>query len=215
MTNFSHQAGLFDPRQARKVIVIGVGSIGSYVTLGLAKMGVTDITVIDGDTVASHNVPMSLYRTSDCCRRKVDALAEIVGQLTGVTIRTNPNFYNGEALRRATVIACVDKMSVRKMIWEQVRGQFSVDLFIDTRTAGMYFEVHAVSPRRQEDISYYESVLYPDEETARQTCGHHGIVFTSLAVTASVLATVARSWNFDERKRCHAGKSEVPSEVQL
>jgi hypothetical protein len=214
-TNFSHQSYLFHPQYARPVVIIGVGAIGSMVAFALAKMGVTNITVIDGDTVASHNVPMSLYRSGDLGRLKVEALAEVIAFTTGVTIKTVPEFYVGQSLRRATIIACVDTMAARKVIWQQVKGQVTVDLFIDTRTAEAYAEVYAISPRLPEEREYYEGLLYPDEEAARQTCGRHGIVFVSLGVAASVSATVARFWQSSQKKRCHAVRCDIPGEVQL
>ena len=212
--NFSHQAGLFNPRSARPVVIIGAGMIGSWVAFALAKKGATDITVIDEDVVDSHNIPMSLYRPADLYCSKVAALGEIVNAMTGVTIKTIPEMYTGDPLPKSTVICCVDKMSVRSVVWEQVKiEKIKHDLFVDTRTAATYAEVFAISPRLPDEQKYYEKFLHSDEEAARQTCGHHGIIDVAFAVTASVSATVTRFWQTGQKRAYHAMRCDIPRET--
>ena len=198
--NFVHQEGLFDPRYARKVRIIGAGSVGSFVTLFLAKMGVKDIEVQDADTVMSHNTPASLYGHSDIGRLKVKALAEHVFQLTGVKIRTVPAMYTGEDLRNVTVIACVDTMTTRKIIWENIKFCPTVDLFCETRVHEWYLEVFAVAPCNPQDVKKYEDCYYPDEKAARQTCGHHGIVHVSVRAAQVVASNLACFWQEGRKK---------------
>ena len=147
MPNHSHQRDLFDPTKARPVVLIGAGAIGSYIALILAKAGVTDITVYDYDVVASHNVPMSLYRESDIGRYKVEALQDIVWLLTGVTIQTYSITYTSERMRRSSVIMSVDDMDAgRKPVWAQVQRDLSIDIMIDTRLAAGYGEIYSIVP---------------------------------------------------------------------
>ena len=56
------------------ITIVGVGSIGSYATLALAKLGFTNILVIDDGIVEEENISPQLYRLSDIGRPKVDAL---------------------------------------------------------------------------------------------------------------------------------------------
>src|SRR5437867_1166193 len=93
--NFDQQREVFDPNFAKPVTVIGVGSVGSQAVATLAKEGCDDITVWDGDYVASHNIPMSEYRPTDLMRLKVEALQEIVLTATGIKIKTMPCMYDG------------------------------------------------------------------------------------------------------------------------
>lgn len=193
--NHVHQAGLFDPRHARRTTVIGVGAVGSVVCDTLCKIGVNDLTVWDDDTVASHNHAMSLYRPQDTGKFKVRALAEIVRQNSGVDITTHERKYAGEPLRHSSVVACVHDMPTRKMIWEQVRMNPGVDIFCDTRTAGAYIETYAINPCERIDIDRYEVLLFDESERVQHTCGNHGIMYGSLIAAAAVVSNLTRYWS--------------------
>lgn len=208
--NFAHQEDLFDPRYARKVILIGAGSVGSYVALFLAKMGVADIEVWDADVVLSHNTPASLYSHNDIGRRKVESLTEHVERLTNVQIKAVPTMYSGEELRGVSVIACVDTMATRKMIWEKVKLCPTIDLFCETRVNAWYLEVFAVAPCNPEDIKRYEDALFSDKEVARrQLCGRHGIVQVSARAAQVVVSNFARFWQSGQKKWRHGERADT------
>jgi molybdopterin/thiamine biosynthesis adenylyltransferase len=218
--NFAHQEKLFDPRLAGPVVIVGVGMIGSMVAFALAKKGVHDITVIDHDTVDTHNAPMSLYRASDLGRFKVAALANILEYMVPdmPRIEAVASKYTGGELPRATIVCCVDKMEVRRLLWERVRdNRIRHPLFIDTRTAAAYAEVFAVSPRASDDVAWYESeqFWYSDAEAARQMCGEHGIIDVALAVSASVSATVTRFWQRSQKRRFHPIQCDEPQDLGI
>lgn len=199
--NRSHSTHLFNPMMARPVIIIGAGSIGSYTALALAKDGVPDITVIDGDYVASHNVGMSAYYPKHVGMLKVLALRELIHEQTGIGIAVEERFYQGERLRNATIISCVDRMEDgRHRIWKAVRGSPSVDLLVDSRTAAGYIEVYGVNPTNKEDIRKYEQTLFADTEAARQACGLHGLSMIAMRQAAAVSTTVIRFWQTGQKR---------------
>jgi hypothetical protein len=199
MPNFAHQTKLFNPLIARPVILIGAGSIGSFIALFLAKAGVTDITVYDHDTVASHNVPMSLYRESDLGRFKVDALQEIVAHLTDVEIKTIPSPYTNQSLKRCSVIASVDDMDNGRMpIWDAVRGKVDINLFLDTRVHEGYGELYSIRPFSQLDCENYEKTLFPNSEAVMRTCGSHGFAPISAGLASNTVASLCHFWQNGE-----------------
>ena len=108
---FLRQRDIIPPEKlaALEVTIIGAGAVGSFTCLTLAKMGVMNITVYDGDTVEEHNLPNQWYRPRDLGRQKVDALAEIIHEFTDVTLTTHPRNYTHEPLS-GIVICCVDSM---------------------------------------------------------------------------------------------------------
>lgn len=217
LANFSHQDRLFDPDKRRPVTLIGAGSVGSFAALALAKMGVDDITVYDADVVASHNAPMSLYRQHDLGRPKVDALAELIRDLTGVVLRTKPAMYAGERLPSCSVVACVDTMKARSLIWKQVKANPAVDVLIETRTGGAYVEVLSIDPHDREEGAWYEALLYDDAQASRQMCGRHGVSFSSLRAASIVSANLARYWMGGEKawriaERCDTLQQVIRSE---
>lgn len=199
MPNFAHQEKLFDPKRARPVVLIGSGSIGSFIALFLAKAGVSNITVYDHDTVASHNVPMSLYRESDVGRYKVEALREIVDALTGVEITAIPEPYKDQPLKRCSVIMSVDDMDNGRMpIWDTVRGSMSIDVMLDTRVHEGYGEVYTIKPCSGVDGANYTETLFPNSEAVIRTCGTHGFAPISTGLASSAVSSLCHFWQTGE-----------------
>lgn len=183
--NHSGQDRLFDPALAHPVILIGAGSVGSAVAMMLAKIGVTDLTVYDADRVRSHNVPSSVYGPRDVGKLKVEVLARWVMATAGLRIKAVPRMYAGEKLKGA-VIACVDTMEARKLIWNNVKGNALVSLYVDTRVAERLVSVFFTDWTECEAAGYYEHHLYPTSQTATRLCGRHG--FKPIADFASAIA---------------------------
>ena len=200
--NFSQQHEIFEAAYAQPVTVIGVGSVGSQVVSMLAKIGVTSITVHDGDAVESHNIPMSAYRVGDLGLLKVEALRALVKEQSDVEITVVPSMYEDAPLRSA-VVACVDSMEARQKIWKQVRMNPSVTILIDTRVAAELVSVFAINPCDPEDIEYYEHFLgYSSKDAVRPMCGLHGIVYVAASAARAVCANLT-SWWQKGRKRRH------------
>jgi len=205
--NMAHTERLFNPTLARPVELIGVGSVGSHVAMGLAKVGFTDIRVWDDDFVASHNVPASLYGEQDVGALKVHALARRLREDAGVTLEIVPEKYQGETLKRQSiVIACVDKMEARKRIWSTVRGKQSVQLYCDTRMNATFIEVLALVPHRAQDAERFDGLWFPDSEASTQMCGAHGIWFSAVRAADVTLSRVTQfltegscKWRMAER----------------
>lgn len=60
-----------------KVIIFGVGGVGSWCAESLVRTGIGHLTIVDSDTVAASNINRQLMATcSSIGRPKVDALAE-------------------------------------------------------------------------------------------------------------------------------------------
>ena len=198
--NFDQQVRIFDPARAKPVTVIGIGSVGSQLALTLAKEGCADITIWDGDEVASHNIPMSEYRISDLMCPKTYALTEIVEAATGTRIVANRRMYDGAPLKNS-VVACVDTMEARQLIWSKVKQNPFVDIFVDTRTAEEYIEVFAIRPCQPEDIEYYEHFLYPSAMANRAMCGLHGAKHISGTAANAACAALTEWWQSLTTKR--------------
>jgi molybdopterin-synthase adenylyltransferase len=214
MPNYVHQLKLFDPARARPVVLIGAGSIGSFIAFFLAKNGVTDITVYDADTVASHNVPMSLYREDDVGRYKVEALQEIVRFTTGVELKIHSKKYHDQPLKRCSVIASVDDMdNGRVPIWEHVRGVPTIDLFVDTRVHQGYGEVYSIVPFSSDDAANYDKTLFSNQEAAMRICGTHGVAFVSTGLASSAVASLCHFWQTGEHEWQRAFRYDTLEQV--
>jgi molybdopterin/thiamine biosynthesis adenylyltransferase len=63
------------------VVVVGLGSVGSYIVEQLARSGVGSFTVIDDDTVEPHNLSRTTYDACDIGRPKAFALEARLAQI--------------------------------------------------------------------------------------------------------------------------------------
>ena len=122
MDRFTRQQDILPPEKLAKlsITVIGCGAVGSFTVLTLAKMGITDITVYDGDTVEEHNLPNQWFKVDHRGMNKTDALWDTIHDFTGVELKANAYHYERETLR-GIVICCVDTMDTRLKIWRGVK----------------------------------------------------------------------------------------------
>jgi len=208
--NYSHQKDLFNPRNARKVVIFGAGSVGSLAAFHLCKKGVPDIEVWDDDFVASHNAPVSLYGPSDIGRLKVEVLQELLVRLTGITISIRPEKYEGQtALNNVSVASCVDTMAGRRCIWQKVRMNPTVDIFCDSRTGGSYYEVHTINPSVRSEVDAYEATLFDDKRAVLLLCGRHGIIDNTSEAARLLAASLTRFWQKNSKELLVAGRSDI------
>lgn len=76
---FARTEGLVSPTLAgRRVLIVGAGSVGSYVAETMARSGVGAFTIVDPDQVEPANLGRSAYRVADVGLDKAFALADLV-----------------------------------------------------------------------------------------------------------------------------------------
>jgi hypothetical protein len=76
---FARTGGLLSPALAgRRVLVVGAGSVGSYVAETMTRSGVGAFTIVDPDDVEPANLGRSAYRVADVGLAKSRALADLV-----------------------------------------------------------------------------------------------------------------------------------------
>ena len=195
-----------------RILVIGAGAVGSSVTLGLAKLGLTNIFVLDDDVVESHNLPNQyVYGPGDIGVPKVTALKEAVHAATGTHINIEPRRYEGGKLLYEVVFMCVDTMAVRKLITEKglyinPRVQWAFDTRIDAYQSMSY----VFKPRDFGELASYKETLYDDEAvtTERGTCG----TILSIGATAQI-ASQTTLWLFMQALTDKLTANEVISQV--
>lgn len=68
--------GILSPATSSKhVLVVGLGSVGSYLSELLVRSGVGQLTLVDPESVEAVNLSRTVYEVSDIGRPKVDAIA--------------------------------------------------------------------------------------------------------------------------------------------
>jgi len=68
-------AGLKAPPLHRRVLIAGLGSVGSYMAEVLARSGIGGLTLIDPEAVEEANLSRTIYEATDVGRPKVEAAA--------------------------------------------------------------------------------------------------------------------------------------------
>jgi hypothetical protein len=175
-----------DDFQHMSFLVIGAGAVGSSVALGLAKLGLTNITVMDDDKVEPHNLPNQYtYGPQDLEVHKVIALRDNIVSLTGTKISVDYHRYEKGKLGYNVVFMCVDTMAARKLITNT--GLFlnpSVAWAFDTRIDAYQGMSYAFEPRDMQQLASYRETLYDDEEVTRERgdCGN----VLSIGATAQI-----------------------------
>jgi len=108
-----------------RIGIVGLGSVGSHVAEGLARMGFTDVTLMDFDTVKRHNLDRLAGATqADLGKNKVDVATlnfQRVATAANVNVTAHTVSLNSEAGYRAALdcdvlFSCVDRPRAREAL---------------------------------------------------------------------------------------------------
>jgi len=191
---YDRQLDILDPSVIfYPVTLIGCGGIGSPTSLVLAKMGCSDITLMDADEVEEHNLPNQLFRLTDIDSKKVVACQAILQEFSTCSVRIIPEMFNGTQDLSGIVISGVDNMAARQTIWEKVKYNLDIPLYIDARLGGEVVQVFTIQPCQIEDIELYEKHLFLDEEAEILPCTARAIMYTGFVV-AGLIASQSKKW---------------------
>lgn len=167
------------PKEETHLIVGGVGGIGSWTVLLLAKAGFK-VFAYDFDFVEEHNIGGQLYRKKDVGKAKVHALKEIVKEFTNEDIYCFTERMGVDSMTNDYVISCFDNISARRMMYNSWKKVWSGDrraIFLDASLAAEQFGVYAIKANDPVAQKKYETeyLSIKDEDiedapcTARQT----------------------------------------------
>lgn len=118
-TSHEHLVRMWCALRSARVVVVGLGAVGSWVACCLVQTGVRRLVLVDPDVVELSNLHRQLgYRTADVGRPKVDALADALGKYRpDLEIERCPVELGEGSLERiegdvGLVINCADKPTV-------------------------------------------------------------------------------------------------------
>lgn len=178
-----------------RILVVGAGSLGSYVTFGLARLGCKNITVIDFDKVEAHNLPNQFFAESlaEPDIFKVNVLKKTIDfMMPDNSVRTiiDDITKSQEISSRVfdVIIVTVDNMVARKWIWEFYKAKRV--MIIDGRIGGQFANIYTIRTTFSEAAKYYESQLFTDEEVdsiAPLPCTGKSVVDISMAVAGELV----------------------------
>lgn len=191
--SYHRQLGIVTPAELGKypITMIGAGGIGSPTILALAKMGVPNLTLIDSDNVEVHNMPNQMVRLKDLGRPKVEALAEIVHEFSGTHIIARPEMFTNQSLS-GIVISGVHTMTSRRAIWQAVKYNVNVPLYIDGRMGGQIMKIFTVNPTDPDQVRKYENHLPTDEHVVDLPCTARAIIYNTFVLAGLIANQVKK-----------------------
>ena len=188
---YSRQQDIVPPDRiaACKATVIGVGAIGRQVTLQLAAMGVPWLQLVDFDTVETSNLASQGYLEEDLGKLKVEATAALCTRInTGVEIITVPERFRRSMEIGNAVFCCVDRIDVRRLIWEAVGHQ--VGFYCDGRMSAEVLRVLTACDARSR--THYPTTLFRTEEAFVGPCTAKTTIYCANIAAGLMVAQFAK-----------------------
>ena len=181
------------------ITIIGCGAIGSFTSVSLAKMGLTNFTLYDMDTVEEHNLPNQFFMEKDVSKLKTVATTEhMMSFNSDCNIKQNLKFTEKTKLSSQIVISCVDKMDVRKLIFQKCKENKNVQLLIDGRMGGLQGQLYTVNMTNKQEVENYEKSLFGNKDAVSLRCTERSIIFTVLGIASLICNQIVKALNGDE-----------------
>lgn len=179
----------YDKVREQRIVLAGLGGIGSYVAFLLGRLKPNTIYMYDPDVVETVNMSGQLYSRDNIGSYKVNAIYNMMQTYSG--------FYNGisrsrtygpDSIKEDIMICGFDNMEARKLFFDswmnRVRSfeaggaNTSQLLFIDGRLAAEEFQVFAITGDNKEAMKKYEEEwLFADEEAEETLCSYKQTTF--------------------------------------
>lgn len=179
----------------QRVLIVGLGGLGSPVALYLAKSGLAEIRLADFDTVSLSNLPRQvLYGPQDIGRPKAQALAEALGRLAPQT-RFIAATEKAEAQALADwveeadlVLDCTDQFVTRQAINRAChQGKKPLVSASALQWSGQLMVIDPAQP----DSGCYACLFDPASPPVEAACGAYGVMTTAVGTMGLLAANEA------------------------
>jgi molybdopterin/thiamine biosynthesis adenylyltransferase len=191
--DFHRQLDILSPQDLENIYVtiIGVGGIGSPSALVMSKMGVEKITVYDNDVVETHNLPNQMYRINDIGKTKVEGTKDICYDFSGIYITTKLEQFTTQPIS-GVVVSGVDSMVSRSTIWNRIKFNVQVPLYIDARMGAEVCRICTVNPCDPDDVKWYEKTLFSDDKASEEKCTEKAIIYNTFVISGLIASQVKK-----------------------
>lgn len=189
----------YEAIQSKTISLAGVGGIGSWTALLLARLRPLALFIYDPDTVDTTNISGQLYSSADIDKPKVQAMNNMAHNFA--------NYYAIYALEERFTEHCTpsdimicgfDNMEARAVFFRAWKTHVEAKpenerancLFIDGRLAAEEFQVLCIKGDDTYNINRYETeFLFSDEEAEETICSYKQTSFMANMI-ASVMVNL-------------------------
>jgi len=200
-TKFARQVDLVKQSELEfPIIVIGAGGIGSWATLALAKMGCTNLSVIDFDKVEDINTPSQFYKESQIGELKVQALQDNIQDFANLSIIAHQGKWEQALVNiwppdpsALIIISALDSLSGRKKLFKFFEKKGFPKLYIDARMGGELIRIFNVSPFAVGSIEKYKTKLFSKTSVHKERCTEKAIVYNTF-MCGSIVASFVKKF---------------------
>lgn len=190
---FDRQLGIVTPKELDfPILLIGAGGIGSWTALALIKIGCSNLTVVDHDTVGEENIPSQFYKPEQIGQPKAEALAQNIKELTGTEItpivskvNMGPHFFD-------VIISAVDSMETRKDIWNSLVHHTFPYLYIDGRMGGEVIRIISTNCENDEHVEKYHASITNAQPTDDEPCTERAICYNTFVCGGLISSLVKK-----------------------
>lgn len=178
-TRFSG-AEWFNEIQKARIIIAGIGGIGSNVAFQLARMIPANLTLYDDDIVEMVNMAGQLYSYNDVGRSKVDAIADMIGRYTSMRqVLAIKDKFASDKEPGDIMICGFDNMKARRVFFnswynhisDKSKEERSKCLYLDGRLSMDTLQILCIRGDDQYNVDRYErEFLFADYEADATVC---------------------------------------------
>ena len=173
--------------QKKTIIVAGIGGIGSWLSLLLARLKPASLFIYDNDIVEAVNMSGQLYGQNDIGVAKVNALAKMIRNYADYSSIFAVNERFTEESEASDIMICgFDNMGARKCsfnkwlnhIQSKSEEERKTCLFIDGRLAAEMFQILCIRGDDDYNINRYNNeFLFSDAEADETICSYKQTTF--------------------------------------
>ena len=179
---------------AARVLIVGMGGLGSPVAMYLAASGVGHLVLTDFDVVELSNLQRQIiHHTDDVGENKVESARSAILDLNpGIRVTAIPRAIEDEELEREVTAADVvvdacdnfeSRFELNVVCWRTGTP------LVSAAAMRMDGQVTVFDPRRAESPCY--RCLYSDESAEGEACSQVGVLAPLLGIVGSIQATEA------------------------
>jgi hypothetical protein len=190
-------------KQSKNIIIGGVGGIGSWLALALARIG-HNLYIYDMDRVDINNIGGQFYSESAVGKLKTEEMSANIMQFTGSSISTFGK-YEESSMVSPIMISAFDNMEARRIMFDRWKSQDNREIFIDGRMTAEFFEVFAVTKGKEDE---YEKFMFPSSEANTVPCSFKSTTHNAMGI-AYIMTGVLNNYIANEMMR------EVPFHTKM